>query len=328
MTVLITGGAGYIGSHVAWEFLDHGEQVVILDNLVTGIRENVPKPAAFFEGCVGDRDLVADLITRHAVDTIVHCAGSTVVPESVSDPLKYYRNNVVAPTCMLDVAISRGVRTIVFSSTAAVYGIPQQDKVPETHPLMPTSPYGSSKLMFESILADSCRAYEATHASLRYFNVAGADPKGRTGQSTPDATHLLKVCAEVALGKRDELIVYGTDYDTPDGTCIRDFIHVSDLAAVHVLAVKHIRETGQSLTLNCGYSRGFSVRDVVAEVERQTGASLPQREGQRRAGDVPRVVADSRRLSETLGWTPRFDNLTCMVADALRWESRFADSAT
>jgi UDP-glucose 4-epimerase len=236
MTVLITGGAGYIGSHIAWEFLDHGEPVVIIDNLETGVVENVPKAAAFYQGCVGDKALMTDIINRHSVDAIVHCAGSTVVPESVSDPLKYYLNNVVAPSYMLDVAISLGVKTVVFSSTAAVYGIPQQAKVSETHPLEPTSPYGTSKMMFENILSDSCRAYGITAACLRYFNVAGADPLGRTGQSTPDATHLLKVCAEVALGKRDELIIYGTDYDTADGTCIRDFNHVSDLAAVHVQA--------------------------------------------------------------------------------------------
>ncbi len=321
MTVLITGGAGYVGSHIAWEFLDQGESVVILDNLVTGVRENLPKSAVFVEACVGDENAVAETIRRHNIETIVHCAGSTVVPESVTNPIKYYRNNVAAPSRMLEVAIASGLKSIVFSSTAAVYGNPLEDRVSESHPLEPTSPYGASKMMFETVLSDASKAYGLACANLRYFNVAGADPLGRTGQSTPDATHLIKVCAEVALGKRPELTVYGTDYDTPDGTCIRDFIHVSDLAALHVLVVKRIRETRENLTLNCGYSRGFSVRQVLEEVEKLHGAPIPHRAGPRRKGDVPCVVSDTTRLNETLRWKPRFDSLECMVSDALRWES-------
>lgn len=322
MTVLITGGAGYIGSHVAWEFLDQGEGVVILDNLVTGVLENVPGPAIFVKGCVGDKQVVAEIINHYGIDAIVHCAGSTVVPESIFDPLKYYRNNVIAPISMLEVAIECGVKAIVFSSTAAVYGVPSNDKVSEGHLLAPASPYGSSKLMFETVLSDASRVHGLAHANLRYFNVAGADPLGRTGQSTPDATHLIKVCAQVALGRRPELIIHGTDYDTPDGTCIRDYIHVSDLAEVHLLVVRYIQATGQSLTLNCGYSHGFSVREVVGEVEKQRGVPLRQREGPRRPGDVPRVVADTSRLNETLKWKPHFNNLSNIVEDALRWESR------
>ncbi len=327
MTVLITGGAGYVGSHIAWEFLEQDEPVVILDNLTTGVIENVPKSAIFVEACVSEKDVIADIIRDHKVDTIVHCAGSTVVPESVSDPLKYYRNNVAAPSRMLDAAIDAGVKSLVFSSTAAVYGIPQEDKVPENHPLEPASPYGTSKLMFEKMLSDASKAYGLAYANLRYFNVAGADPQGRTGQSTPDATHLIKVCAEVAAGKRPELTIFGTDYDTPDGTCVRDFIHVSDLAALHALVVGHIRETRQSLTLNCGYSRGFSVRQVLAEFEKLCGCPIPQREGPRRPGDVASVVSDTTCLNRTLSWKPRFNNLERMVADALRWEARADQSS-
>ena len=320
LNVLITGGAGYIGSHVAWAFLDRGDRVIILDNLATGVRANVPEAAVFVKGDITDRPLLESLFARCRIDAIVHCAGSTVVPESVINPLKYYHNNALGPCVLLEAAAAHDVGAILFSSTAAVYGVPQTETVEESHPLAPASPYGASKLMFEQILADGARAHGYAFANLRYFNVAGADPLGRTGQSTPKATHLIKVCAEVATGKRAELVIFGADYATPDGTCIRDYIHVTDLATAHLGILDHIRATGRSVTLNCGYSQGFSVLEVVAETARQTGAELPVRYGARRPGDVPRVVADSARLRKTIDWTPRHHSLATMIGDALRWE--------
>ena len=277
MSVLVTGGAGYIGSHMALELLDAGEDVAVLDNLSTGVRWAVPKQAALFEGDVGDRQLVRRIVDEHQVDAIIHFAASVVVPESVAYPLGYYLNNTVKSHALIEAAIQAKVRHFIFSSTAAVYGMPGDQPVREDASLAPMSPYGSSKMMTELILADAARAHGLTFTVLRYFNVAGADVKGRSGQSTPRATHLLKVACETALGKRSHMEVFGTDYPTPDGTCVRDYIHITDLTRAHMAALGHLRGGGSSAIYNCGYGRGFSVLEVIDAVRRASGRDFEVR---------------------------------------------------
>lgn len=320
MTILVTGGAGYIGSHMVHALADAGEAVVVLDNLSTGFAWALPKDVPLIEGETGDQPLVASIIREHGIDAIVHFAASIVVPDSVCDPLGYYRNNTVNSRALIECAVKGGVRHFIFSSTAAVYGNPLQLPVREDSPILPISPYGSSKLMTEIMLRDASRAHDLHHVILRYFNVAGADPDGRTGQSTAGATHLIKVAVETALGRREKLNVFGTDYPTPDGTCIRDFIHVSDLVLAHRDALSHLRSGGSSLTLNCGYGHGFSVYQVIDAVKRASGSDFKVEKAPRRDGDPASIVADSTRIRETLQWRPRFDDLATIVGHALAWE--------
>lgn len=324
MAILITGGAGYIGSHVAHCALDRGEQVVILDNLTTGIRTLPPQAATFVEGDAGDTSLVVRLAAEHDVDAVLHFAGSTVVPESVECPLKYYGNNTVVSRNLIAATVQAGVRNMIFSSTAAVYGDSSSGMVTERSPVNPKSPYGRSKLMVEWILQDTSRAHDLRYVALRYFNVAGADPQMRTGQSTPLATHLIKRACQVALGKAPCLEIFGTDYETPDGTGIRDFIHVTDLALAHLLTLDYLREGRGSAVINCGYGHGASVRQVIRAVERAAGVTLPVRESPRRAGDIPSLAADPALLKETFGWNPTYDDLDLIVASALAWERRIS----
>lgn len=322
MAVLITGGAGYIGSHMALALIEQGDEVVILDNLATGVRAQVPSAARFVLGDVGDRDLVLRMLAEHGVDAVLHFAGSTVVPDSVSDPLRYYANNTAASRTLIEACIAGGVKNFIFSSTAAVYGASDEPAIREDAPKEPANPYGRSKLMTEWMLQDASHASDLRHVALRYFNVAGADPQGRTGQSTPNATHLIKRACQAALGAAPYLGVFGVDYPTPDGTGIRDYIHVSDLVAAHALALAHLRAGGSSDVFNCGYGRGFSVREVLEAVERIGGAPVPFKELPRREGDCPAVVADSSKLKAQLGWTPRYDRLDDIVRTALAWERR------
>ena len=325
MTVLVTGGAGYIGSHMVWRLLDAGESVVVVDRLSTGFDWAVPAEATLTVCDVGDQQNMEALLAEHQVDAVFHFAGSIIVPESVADPLSYYLNNTVNSRALMQACVNAGVSHFIFSSTAAVYGTPQDmDPVLESEPLDPESPYGTSKLMTEMMLKDVAAAHPLTYACLRYFNVAGADPAGRTGQSTRNATHLIKVATQAALAKRPYMEVFGTDYPTPDGSCIRDYIHVTDLVEAHYLALCHMRETGQSLTVNCGYGHGQSVFDVVETVKRVSGADFEVRLAGRRAGDAISIVANSDRARQTLGWSPRFDNLDEIVSHALRWEDALA----
>lgn len=327
--VLVTGGAGYIGSHAVLELLDSGFRVVVLDNLVTGFRWAVDSRAAFVEGCVEDDMLVRRLLRDHGVRGIFHFAGSTIVEESVRDPLKYYRNNTTASRSLIESAIAERVRHFVYSSTAAVYCPSGLDLVSEDSALQPATPYGRSKLMTECMLEDVAKGYPFNYCVLRYFNVAGADPRGRTGPSSLNATHLIKVAVEVALGKRSEVTVSGNDFATPDGTGVRDYIHVSDLARAHVLALDQLfARPGLSHVLNCGYGRGHSVLEVLDVVGQQAGRPIPYALGPRRPGDLACVVADNRRLKERLAWQPRYDDLHAIVADALRWEARLSRGET
>jgi UDP-glucose 4-epimerase len=322
VSVLVTGGAGYIGSHMVLALRDAGERVVVVDDLSTGFRAAVPDDVPLVIGDVADGALIAGTIAEHGVGAIVHFAGSIVVPDSVADPLGYYRNNTAASRSLLQAAVAAGVPHFIFSSTAAVYGNPEQVPVTEEARPAPVSPYGSSKLMTEIMLADAAFAHPLTYMALRYFNVAGADPAGRTGQSTPRATHLIKVACETALGKRDHMQVFGTDYATRDGTCIRDYIHVSDLAAAHMAALAHLREGGASGILNCGYGRGFTVLEVIEAVRRASGRPLDARLSPRRPGDPAEIVAGSARIREVLGWQPRLDDLDTIVRHALAWEEK------
>lgn len=321
---MITGGAGYIGSHTVLDFLDAGETPVVVDNLSTGFDWLVPENVPFHRADVADKEAVAEILREHAVDTIVHFAGSIVLPESIRNPLKYYRNNTANSLGLMEAAIQGGVRHFVFSSTAAVYGLPDAVPVAESAPLRPLSPYGMSKLMTELMLADVAKAHELTFTALRYFNVAGADPQGRSGQATLDASNLIKVACEAAAGKRDGITVFGDDYDTPDGTAIRDFIHVTDLARVHRLAVERLREGGHSLIANCGYGRGFSVLEVIEAVKAASGKDFPVLMGERRPGDCPEVVAESGLIRRELDWQPELDDLARIVADAYEWEESLA----
>jgi len=324
MTVLVTGGAGYIGSHMVYELLDSGEHVVVLDNLSTGHRWAVAEGVPFVMGESGDQSLVAQLIHKHGVTAIIHFAASVVVPDSVRDPLGYYRNNTMNSRALIECAIKNGIRCFIFSSTAAVYGNPGDPSVDEEYPTLPINPYGWSKLMTEIMLRDAGRAHELRHVIFRYFNVAGADPQHRTGQSTAAATHLIKVAAETALGLRAKLKVFGTDYPTPDGTCIRDYIHVSDLVRAHSAALQHLRTGGASLTLNCGYGRGFSVLDVIETMKKVAKVNFEVENCPRRAGDSAHLIAATKRIRETLGWQPRFDDLSTILSHALAWERTLA----
>jgi UDP-glucose 4-epimerase len=320
MTVLVTGGAGYIGSHMVLELADAGERVVVLDNLSTGFAWAVAEGVPLIVGDTGDQALVARLIRQFRIEAIIHFAASIVVPDSVRDPLAYYRNNTVNSRALIECAVNNGVRRFIFSSTAAVYGNPAEIPVQEDAPTQPISPYGWSKLMSEVMLGDAGRAHGLSHVILRYFNVAGADPHCRTGQSSNAATHLIKIAVETALGLRPKIEVFGTDYPTPDGTCIRDYIHVSDLTRAHSDALRHLRSGAPSLTLNCGYGHGFSVLEVIEAVKRTSGADFKVETAPRRQGDPARIVADSRQARAMLGWRPRFDDLSTIVAHALAWE--------
>jgi UDP-glucose 4-epimerase len=324
MSVLVTGGAGYIGSHMALELLDAGEQAVVLDNLSTGLARAVPKEAELIEGDVGDQGLVQGIIEGRGIESIVHFAGSVVVPDSVADPLGYYLNNTVKSRALIEIAVKCGVRHFIFSSTAAVYGMTGDEPVAEDAPLAPMSPYGSSKRMTEVMLADAARAHDLRYVALRYFNVAGADPQGRAGQSTPRATHLIKVACETALGKRSHIQVFGTDYPTRDGTCIRDYIHVTDLTRAHLAALRHLRAGGASDVLNCGYGRGYSVLEVIDAVKRASGRGFDVRLSGRRLGDPAVVIAATERIRRLLGWVPQHDRLDAIVSQALRWEERLS----
>jgi UDP-glucose 4-epimerase len=324
MAVLVTGGAGYIGSHMVWELLDAGENVVVLDRLSTGFEWAVAPEAKLHVGDIADAALVARIIRDHKVDAIIHFAGSIVVPESVADPLGYYENNTGKTRALLDAAVKGGVPHFIFSSTAAVYGSAGLEPILEDARLAPESPYGRSKLMSEWMLADTAAAHPLTYTALRYFNVAGADRQGRTGQSTPGATHLIKVACETATGKRRSMQVFGTDYPTPDGTCVRDYIHVGDLVAAHRLALDRLRAGGGNLVANCGYSHGYSVLEVIEAVRRVHGREFEVAKGPRRPGDAASVIANSGLARRELGWIPRYDELDGIVADALRWEAILA----
>ncbi len=319
--VLVTGGAGYIGSHAVLALRDAGFKVAVIDNLVTGFRWAVPDDVAFYEGDIADEALIDRIVAEQGTIAIMHFAGSVVVPESVDNPLKYYRNNTANSRTLIESAVRNSVRHFIFSSTAAVYGIPDATTVTEDIEKAPINPYGMSKLMTEAMLKDVSAAHPLNHICLRYFNVAGADPDGRTGQSTAGATHLIKVAVEAALGKRPGITVFGTDYDTPDGTGVRDYIHVSDLAAAHVIALEKLIENPKtSMTLNCGYSRGFSVLEVLDAVERVSGVRVERTLAGRRAGDPDALVADNRRIVETFRWQPKHAQLDTIVGHALAWE--------
>jgi UDP-glucose 4-epimerase len=326
MTVMVTGGAGYIGSHAVLALLDAGYGVVVVDNLVTGFDWAVDERATLIECAIEDEGRVRAAIRGHHVKAIMHFAGSVVVPESVSDPLKYYRNNTAASRSLIESAVTESVPHFIFSSTAATYGTPTTEKVSETSPTLPINPYGMSKLMTEAMLRDVAAAHPMNYAALRYFNVAGADPEGRSGQSTAGATHLIKVAVEAATGKRDSVAIFGTDFDTPDGTGVRDYIHVSDLAAAHVAALDLlIAEPTRSHTLNAGYGRGFSVNEVLDAVDRVTNVQIVRNRQGRRPGDPAALISDNAAILRTLDWTPKRDDLDLIVTDALAWERKLSE---
>ena len=328
LPVLVTGGAGYIGSHAVLALKDSGWPVAVIDNLSNGTREVVPDGVPFYEGSIADRALVRRLFTEQKIGAIMHFAGSIVVPESVEKPLEYYFNNTIATHALLSAAVEHGVGHILFSSTAAVYGAPERVPVTEEEPKEPINPYGASKLMTEWMLADSAAAYEMNYGALRYFNVSGADPEGRTGQIGKGSTHLIKIAVEAAVGKRDHIDVYGTDYPTPDGTCIRDYIHVTDLADAHVLALERlIEKPDENLVMNCGYGKGLSVLEVLDALDRSLNHPIRREMKPRRAGDPPALVASNQRLVETLEWTPRFADIGMIVKHALEWERKLQRDA-
>ena len=320
MTVLVTGGAGYIGSHMVLELLDSGETPIVLDNLSTGFRWAVPEGAIFYEGECGDQKLVSQIMREHHVTDIIHFAAKIIVAESTSQPLDYYEHNTSQARNLIDCAVKHGVKNFIFSSTAAVYGEPKANPVTESEPLAPVSPYGRSKLMVEWMLDDASRAYGLHHLILRYFNVAGADPKGRAGESCIIATHLVKLAAQAALGLRAGLEIYGTDYPTPDGTCLRDYIQVTDLARAHLAGLKHLRQGGDNLICNCGYERAYSVRDVIETMKQVSGVDFPVHTSARRPGDPAAIVAANARIRSKLGWVPQFDDLPTIARQALNWE--------
>ncbi|MEE4235924.1 MAG: UDP-glucose 4-epimerase GalE [Anderseniella sp.] len=320
MSVLVTGGAGYIGSHMVLALTDAGHEVVVLDNLSTGVAWAVSPKAKLVEGDIADQALVARIIKNHGVDAVVHFAGSIVVPESVTDPLGYYNNNTCKSRSLVESAVKGGVPHFIFSSTAAVYGNPKSVPVRESDDLLPISPYGTSKLMTELMLRDTTAAHDLNYVALRYFNVAGADPRGRSGQSTPRATHLIKVACETALGSRDHMSVFGTDYDTPDGTCLRDYIHVSDLVAAHLDALTYLKQGGESQVFNCGYGKGYSVLEVIGAVEKACGHKMDVRMSPRRPGDPAEIVANADKARATLHWKPKHADLDLIVNTALAWE--------
>ena len=324
--VMVTGGAGYIGSHAVLALLDSGHDVVVIDNLVTGFDWAVDPRATLVQANIEDDATVRAAIREHRVRAIMHFAGSVVVPESVSDPLKYYRNNTAATRALLESAVVEGVPHFIFSSTAATYGTPAKVPVQENDPTVPINPYGMSKLMTEAMLRDVAAAHPINYCALRYFNVAGADPQGRSGQSTVGATHLIKIAVEAATGKREAVSVFGTDFDTPDGTGVRDYIHVSDLAAAHVAALELlVAEPTKSHTLNAGYNRGFSVNEVLDAVDRVTNLTIQRRYEGRRAGDPAALVADNGAILAALPWRPQRDDLETIVKDALAWERKLAE---
>ncbi|MDE1173270.1 MAG: UDP-glucose 4-epimerase GalE [Parvibaculaceae bacterium] len=322
MSTLVTGGAGYIGSHMVLNLADAGEEVAVIDNLSTGFQWAVHPSAHLYQGDIADEALLDKVIRDHRVTSIIHFAGSIVVPESLADPLKYYFNNTANSRTLIERAVKGGVENFIFSSTAAVYGMPDADMVDEDAVLKPISPYGTSKLMTEWMLRDTAHAHGLKYAALRYFNVAGADARGRTGQSTASATHLIKVASQAALGLRSHIEVYGQDYPTRDGTCIRDYIHVADLANAHSAALAHLRTGGESFVANCGYGKGFSVNEVLASVERVSGKSFDIRHGSRRPGDPARLVSNPARLKSLVDWKPAYEDLDTIVAHALAWEDR------
>lgn len=324
MTVLVTGGAGYIGSHMVLRLADSGQDVVVLDNLTTGFDWAIDHRARFVQGNAADMEFVGDVIATHRISEIVHFAGSIVVPESVTNPLKYYGNNTATSRNLIEAAVKGGVKHFVFSSTAAVYGMTGLAPVVEDTPLNPMSPYGRSKLMTEWMLADVAAAHPITYGVLRYFNVAGADPKKRSGQSTPMATHLIKVACQTALGQRQKMDIFGTDYETPDGTCVRDYIHVTDLIEAHALLLEHLRDGGESTTINCAYGQGYSVRQVIDTVKAVSGIDFKVDQGPRRAGDPASITATGEKVRSLLGWVPQHADLTEMVTHAYEWERYLA----
>ena len=325
MSVLVTGGAGYIGSHAVIDLLAAGEEVVVIDNLSTGFDWAVQDAATLHQGDIADEALVDRIIREHKVEAVIHFAGSIVVPESVENPLKYYSNNTAKSRVLIERCVAGSVRHFIFSSTAAVYGMVGIEPVSEDTALQPMSPYGRSKLMTEWMLRDVAAAHDMTFAALRYFNVAGGDPEGRVGQSTANATHLIKVACQTALGQRPHIEVFGDDYPTPDGTCVRDYIHVSDLVAAHTAALGHLRKGGESFIANCGYGHGFSVREVLGAVERVAGHGFEVRQAPRRAGDPASVVSNPALIKKTLGWVPAYDDLDTIVTHAMAWEKRLME---
>jgi UDP-glucose 4-epimerase len=325
-TVLVTGGAGYIGSHAVLSLLAAGLRAVVVDDLSNSPRSAVPEAVPFVHGNAGDGELMTRTIQSHNVTAVMHFAGSIVVSESVTNPLAYYANNTVASHALIGTCVRMGVRHFIFSSSAAVYGMPASLPVDEDAPPQPINPYGSSKLMTEMMLRDASAAHDLRYVALRYFNVAGADPEGRVGQSMRQATHLIKVACQLAVGVRTQMVIHGDDYPTPDGTCIRDYIHVTDLAEAHVAALRYLQAGGRSIALNCGYGRGYSVREVLKVVESAAGQPLNVDVGPRRPGDPPALVARVDRIRQTLNWTPRYADLEAIVRSALAWEKRLSAS--
>jgi UDP-glucose 4-epimerase len=327
-TVLVTGGAGYIGSHAALALADSGLTPVVIDNLVTGVRSAVPDGVAFHPGDVADKALVKQILADRGISAVMHFAGSISVAESVRDPAKYYRNNVAGSLSLIETCLEAGIEHFIFSSSAAVYGVPESLPVDEDASKQPINPYGASKLMTERMLFDVAAAHPAFRpVCLRYFNVAGADPKGRSGQQGPESTHLIRAAVEAAVGARPILEVYGQDYDTRDGTCERDYVHVTDLAAAHLSALRYLEAGGAPVALNCGYGRGFTVLEVIAETEKVLGRPLPVRYGPRRAGDPPRLVSSARKIGQVLGWKPERATLSEMIASALAWQEKLVTAA-